>query len=357
MLSSPTTSDTELARQLLRAAPIVLYVYDVQKEKSVFQNRRLGELLGHAEDAAPESEWELLTHPDDAERFPQHRARLKTIAPGQTLNWEFRLRDAGGDWRWFLSRDTLLSSDPAGRPLLIVGSASDITEQKKAEQHKELLAEEMRHRARNLVAVVQAIGRMSRPKDQPDVNKFIDAFMGRLLTLLNTGGIVLSSAERRADLAEIATTALAPFETTGNRIRISGPGVSLLERTAGNLALALHELATNALKYGALSSEGGCVNVTWAFEGETKKFTLEWLETGGPPTSPPASEGFGGLVIRQAVARERNGRVNLDYAPEGLRCQFEMEISEGVREGLAGETPNDPSGGGNAAEVRSSPAI
>jgi PAS domain S-box-containing protein len=351
------TSDAELARQLLRAAPIVLYVYDVQREKGVFQNRRLGELLGHAEDGEAEREWQQFIHPDDAERFPQHRARLKTIAPGQALNWEFRLRDSGGDWRWFLSRDTLLSSDAAGRPLLIVGSAADITEQKKAEQHKELLAEEMRHRARNLVAVVQAIARMSRPKDQPDANKFIDAFMGRLLTLLNTGGIVLSSAERRADLGDIANAALAPFETTANRIHISGPGVRLLERTAGNLALALHELATNALKYGALSCEGGSVTVTWSFESETGKLTLEWLETGGPPTSPPAREGFGGLVIRQAVARERNGRISLDYAPEGLRCRFEMEIPEGNRERLAGETPNDPSGGGNAAEVRSSPAI
>jgi PAS domain S-box-containing protein len=328
MLSSHTTSDADLARQLLRAAPIVLYVYDVQKEKSVFQNRRLGELLGHAEDGEPESEWQRLIHPEDAQRFPQHRARLKDIAPGEALNWEFRLHDAGGDWRWFLSRDTLLASDAAGKPLLIVGSASDITEQKKAEQHKELLAEEMRHRARNLVAVVQAIGRMSRPKDQPDVNKYIDVFMGRLLTLLNTGGIVLSSAERRADLAEIANTALAPFETTGNRIRISGPPVRLMERTAGNLALALHELATNALKYGALSCEGGVVTVTWCFESATRQLVLDWHETGGPPTLPPASEGFGGLVIRQAVSRERNSRVSLDYALDGLRCRFEMEIPE-----------------------------
>jgi PAS domain S-box-containing protein len=328
MLSSPTTTDAELAHQLLRAAPIVLYVYDVQREKRIFQNRSLGALLGHAEDSEPETEWRRLIHPEDGERFSQHRARLKAIAPGEALHWEFRLRDAGGDWRWFLSRDTLLSADPAGRPLLIVGSASDITEQKKAEQHKELLAEEMRHRARNLVAVVQAIGRMSRPKNQPDVNKHIDVFMGRLLTLLNTGGIVLSSAERRADLAEIAKSTLAPFEAAGNRIRMSGPSVQLLERTAGNLALALHELTTNALKYGALSTENGSVSVTWTFEVATRSLVLDWRETGGPPTSPPASEGFGGLVIRQAVARERNGRVSLDFARDGLHCRFEMEILE-----------------------------
>ncbi len=328
MLGSSISSDAELAGQVLRAAPIVLYVYDVQQEKSLYQNRRFGELLGHAQDVGSGSEWEQLIHPDDAARFPQHRMRLKAVAAGQTLNWESTLRDAGGEWRWFLSRDALLSTDDAGKPLLIVGSASDISEQKKAEQHKELLAEEMRHRARNLVAIVQAIGRMSRPKDQPDVNKFIDVFMGRLVTLLNTGGIVLSSAERRADLVEIARATLAPFDMAPNRIRVNGPSVGLLERTAANLALALHELATNAIKYGALSNDHGAVSVQWTFDHGTRKLSLEWLETGGPPASPPASEGFGGLVIRQSVAREKNGSVHLDFTPAGLRCRIELEISE-----------------------------
>src|SRR5215472_16793660 len=98
------SSDADMARQLLSAAPIVLYVYDVQKEQSVFQNRPLRELLGLGDDGAPGSEWERLIHPDDARRFPEHRNRLKSIAPGQTLHWEFRMRDSAGDWRWFLSR-------------------------------------------------------------------------------------------------------------------------------------------------------------------------------------------------------------------------------------------------------------
>ena len=136
MLEVPISTDAELAQQLLSAAPIVLYVYDVQKEISVFQNRRLSDMLGHGEVDGTGSEWDRLIHPEDAERFPEHRARLKAIAPGQVLNWEFRLRDSTGEWRWFLSRDALLSSDGDGKPLLIVGSAADVSEQKKAEQHK-----------------------------------------------------------------------------------------------------------------------------------------------------------------------------------------------------------------------------
>jgi len=327
MSEVPISTDAELAQQLLSAAPIVLYVYDVQNEKSIFQNRRLSDMLGHGEADGTGNEWERLIHPEDAARFPEHRARLKTIQPGQTLNWEFRLRDSDGEWRWFLSRDALCSSDGDGKPLLIVGSAADVSEQKKAEQHKELLAEEMRHRARNLVAVVQAIGRMSRPRDQPEANKYIDVFMGRLLTLLNTGGIVLSSAERHADLAEIARTTLNPFEVASiNRIRVNGPSVELAERTAANIALALHELATNAVKYGALSNDEGSVSLIWTFASDAKKLSLEWIETGGPSVSAPTSEGFGGLVIRQSVARERHGNVTLDYASEGLRCRLEMEV-------------------------------
>jgi len=326
--------DAELARKVLEAAPTILYVYDVQKECSVFQNRRISDLLGLPQQPqdADANGWAAHVHPDDAARFPDHRARLKKIAPEQTLSWEFRMRDATGQWRWFLSRDSLLSSDDSGKPLLIIGSASDITEQKLAEQHKELLADEMRHRARNLVSIVQAIGRMSRPKNQPEANRYIDIFMGRLMTLLNTGGIVLSSAARTADLEAVVRATLAPFrsESLTTRITTGGPAVIVLERTAGGLALAIHELATNALKYGALSVETGAASLTWShsIRNERKYLTMVWKETGGPPVSAPTSEGFGGMVIRQSVAREAEGRVTLDYLPDGVCCRLEFRMPE-----------------------------
>jgi PAS domain S-box-containing protein len=321
--------DIALARRVLEAAPTVIYVYDLHRETSVFQNRRFGELLGHPpQDDERVSEWMAHIHPDDAKAFPEHRERLRTIRPGETLSWEFRMRDVAGGWRWFLSREALLAGDETGKPQLIAGSASEITEQKLAEQHKELLADEMRHRARNLVAIVQAIARMSRPKGQPEVNKYIDVFMGRLMTLLNTGGIVLSSTARTADLRAILETTLAPFGSDDIRARISmdGPEVVLSEHTAGGLALAFHELMTNAIKYGALSEEAGRISVSWSLaeseQGQT--FVMGWLETGGPAVKPPATEGFGGAVIRQSIARERAPKIALDYLPEGLSCRFEF---------------------------------
>jgi len=325
----PMTLDADLMRAVLQAAPTILYVYDVQEQRSIFQNRRFGELLGHPPSGEHQSEWTAFIHPDDANRFPAHREKLKAIRAGETLFWDFRMRDSKDVWRWFQSRDSLLSSDATGKPKLVVGSSSEITEQKDAELRKELLADEMRHRARNLVAIVQAIGRMSRPKDQPEVNKHLDAFMGRLLTLLNTGGIVLSSDTRTADLATIAETTLAPFgsEIPSSRMSINGPVIFLPERVAGGLALAFHELATNAVKYGALSVEGGAVSLTWTATetDEAAELEIVWKESGGPPVSPPSSEGFGGMVIRQSVAREPAGKITFDYAPEGLICRFVFE--------------------------------
>jgi PAS domain S-box-containing protein len=329
--AAPITPDADLARKLLEAAPTILYVYNVQNERGVFQNRRFGDFLGHAPSKSHSSDWTRFIHPDDGNKFPEHRKKLKSIRPGETLSWEFRMRDANNVWRWFQSRDSLLSSDTVGAPLLVIGSASEITEQKEAEQHKQLLADEMRHRARNLVAIVQAIGRMSRPKNQPEANRFIDVFMGRLLTLLNTGGIVLSSASRMADLEAIATMTLAPFgsDAVPSRISTTGPKVTLSERVAGGLALAFHELATNAVKYGALSVEDGAVSLTWTLDARNggDHLRIEWKEVGGPPASQPEAEGFGGMVIRQSVAREPDGKIDFQYAPEGFRCVFDFRMS------------------------------
>jgi PAS domain S-box-containing protein len=313
----------------LAAAPIVLYVYDVQNERSIFQNRRFGELLGHPAEDHALSEWQLFVHSEDAVRFPEHRKKLKTIAPGETLHWNFRMRAANGEWRWFMSKDTLMSADASGKPLLIIGSAADITQQKRAEELKDLLAGEMRHRAKNLAAVVEAIARQSRPKNNPVAAAHMDTFLGRLMTLLNTGDVVLASAARTADLAAVLGLALRPFipEDGPSRITLDGPPIDLSEHTAGGLALAAHELATNAVKYGALSVPEGKVMISWSVtpSGDARKVVLEWREAGGPPVTPPVKPGFGTRVVQQSVAHEPGAHVTLDYKPEGLHCRFEFE--------------------------------
>lgn len=322
--------DSAFAQHVLEAAPTVLYVYDVQNERSVYQNRRFGELLGHPDEPSSQSEWQRFIHPDDAKRFPEHRKRLKAIKPGEVLSWEMRMRDGAGEWRWFICRDALLSSDAAGKPLNIVGNATEITDQKQAEHHKDILAGEMRHRAKNFIPLVEGISRLSRPRNNPDTAAAIDAYTGRLMALLRTGDLILSSNSRRADLHAIIEATLAPFrdEDQPDRIATDGPVVALTERTAGALALAIHELATNAVKYGALSTQSGLVSLRWDLSSgtEAQRFAMEWQEAGGPPVSPPQSEGFGGRVIRHSVAQEPKGGIILDYLADGVRCRFEFDI-------------------------------
>lgn len=327
--AASTSVPADLALGILSAAPIILYVYDVQNERSIFQNRRFSELLGHPAEDPTVNEWQLFIHSDDAARFPEHRRKLKTITPGETMHWNFRMRAANGEWRWFMSKDALMRSDESGKPLLIIGSAADITQQKRAEELKDLLAGEMRHRAKNLAAVVEAIARQSRPKNNPVAAAHMDTFLGRLMTLLNTGDVVLASAARTADLGAVLKLALQPFmsDEGPRRITVNGPLVDLSEHTAGGLALAAHELATNAVKYGALSVAEGKVAVSWSVipKGDAKKVVLDWRESGGPSVTPPEKPGFGTRVVRQSVAHEPGAQVTLDYKPDGLHCRFEFE--------------------------------
>jgi PAS domain S-box-containing protein len=319
-----------LAHAALEKSPSIIYIYDVQAEKSVFQNRRFAELLGHSLDENPaENDWRRYIHEDDALGFPAHRARLKSIKPGEVLAWSFRMRHASGEWHHFAARDVLLETDDDGTPRLIVGNAANITDQKTMEERKNLLLGEMRHRSRNLVTLINAIGRQSMPRDQPDVVQFFEAFMGRMRALLATADTVLSSEERMADLRAVADTALAPFVGGAvARVSVEGPPVLVSENAAGNLALALHELATNATKYGALSRPEGSVALSWDVhtDGAKRTVVLEWRERGGPPVQPPSREGYGSRVIRNAL-RGNDTEVALDFHPEGVHCRIRFGLS------------------------------
>ncbi|MBV8801311.1 MAG: PAS domain-containing protein [Alphaproteobacteria bacterium] len=317
-----------LAQAALEQAPTIIYIYDVQAGKSIFQNRPFGQLLGYAPDGG--NDWQRFIHPEDAAAFPKHHQKLMSIQPGEVLTWHFRMRDVKGDWQHFLSRDVLLETDDTGAPRLIVGNASNITDQKAAEERKNLLLGEMRHRARNLVTLIDALGRQSMPRDNAAVAQFFDAFMGRMRALLETAETVLSSEQRMADLRAVAEKALAPFVNGENpRVRLQGPPVFVGESAAANLALVLHELATNATKYGALSGASGAVCLQWSVaepEG-ARRVALEWRETAGPEVKPPTRQGYGTRVIRNAL-RGSDTDVALNFEPEGVHCRIAFALPQ-----------------------------
>jgi PAS domain S-box-containing protein len=314
--------DPGFARAVLESTPAVIYVYDVQAEKSVYQNRRLSELLGHEPDPSKElTEWQSFIHPDDAARFPAHRERLKKIKDGETVIWEYRLRASDGTWRWFQSRDVLLSKN-AGGPLLVVGNSADISEQKETETRHALLVGELRHRSKNFGAIVNAIARQTAPKDETAAAPF-NALVARLTTLLKTGDLVLETEPRVAPLKTVLETTLKPFVGRQERIAIEGPEAALVEEAAGALALAMHELATNAMKYGALSNADGSISVAWTRDGA--KVELQWKERHGPTVRAPKSDGFGMRVIRLGAP---GGEVRVDFAPDGVCCSFTLSVCD-----------------------------
>lgn len=210
--------------------------------------------------------------------------------------------------------------------------ARDITELKRVRNQQALLLGEMQHRCRNLLAVIESLGRGSLPKGEPATEAFFNTFAGRVRALLTTGEIVISSTTREADLRAVALTALGPFLDTRNtpRVHIEGPPLQLSEHAAAGLALAFHELATNAIKYGALKSDQGKIDLIWSVRPDSagnKRIKIIWNEQAGKPISPPPKRGFGSRLIRSAVANEQNAQTEVVFDPTGLQCVFEFTTS------------------------------
>ena len=186
-----------------------------------------------------------------------------------------------------------------------------------AEQHRDLLARELDHRVKNLLATVQALARQSF-KDTETAKAPLQAFYGRLAVMSDAHKLLMAQHSESADIAAVIRTAVDPF-AGADRFELAGGTLELHAKAALSLAMAVHELCTNAVKYGALSVETGRVSVGWALL-ESHQFIITWRETGGPPVAPPGSRGFGTRMIERALAADLGASVTFDYAPTGLVC-------------------------------------
>ena len=202
--------------------------------------------------------------------------------------------------------------------------ARDISERRRAEEQRELLLGEMSHRTKNFAAVIDAIARQSRPKDNAAAAEVLDTFVNRLRALMVSGELVVGSTSRKAPLGELFRQILEPFENPNEKsaITMEGPALEVSEQTAGGLALAVHELATNALKYGALKSSNGRINLRWDY-GPNKLVLIEWKERGGlRPLTRPTRVGFGTRVIRTALSHDKQASTAVVFEPDGVRATF-----------------------------------
>src|ERR1700730_3320703 len=245
---------------------------------------------------------------------------------------EFRICRPDGGVRWCLGT-AAASRDSANQISRISGVTIDITDRKEAEERQSLLAREVDHRAKNALAVLHAIVCLTRADN---TKQYVAAVEGRIQALARVHSLLSDSRWRGANIAQLVQEELAPYRTPNfDRIRISGNGLSLQPSTAQALALALHELATNAAKYGALSSPPGGVEVGWDLNGASLE--LRWVEQDGPPVEHSGAGGFGIRVIKASVESQLDGSVELDWRREGLRCticiphQLKMEFPDRSR--------------------------
>ena len=201
----------------------------------------------------------------------------------------------------------------------------DLSERKKAEERQKVMINELNHRVKNTLATVTAIAAHTL-RSAPSPETFREAFEGRLTALSKTHDILNRTFWTGVGLRDLAQEELAPFSGGDEeRIEISGDDIVLGRVAAVTLGMAFHELAVNAAKYGALSVPGGRVQVSWRPCGPGR-LHLEWRESGGPPVHPPRRRGFGSRLIERALAAELRGQVQLDFAPEGVRCTMDMAL-------------------------------
>ncbi|MCJ2020040.1 PAS domain S-box protein [Methylobacterium sp. E-065] len=293
-------------------------------------NEALHTAHGHPPEAVdPAGDWWIAQiHPDDRARVNRS---IHAVIDGTGTAWsdEYRFRRADGTYADILDRGYVLR-DAAGKALRMIGAMLDISARRRAEEHQRLLAGELQHRVKNTLAMVQAIAAQTF-RNVTGAEAAREAFTARLISLGRAHDVLTQSSWTEAPIAEVVDGALSVHRgEAASRIRASGPNVPVAAKPALALALALHELATNAAKYGALSNDVGTVDLRWhvVLEDGLPRFVLTWSEQGGPPIlAQPTRRGFGSRLIERSFAAEVGGDVGLTYAPTGLTCRLEASLA------------------------------
>jgi two-component sensor histidine kinase len=243
---------------------------------------------------------------------------------------------------WMRIDCAVTERDAEGAPLRVSGVTVDVTaahraaealrdeidQRRRSEERQQMLVHELNHRVKNMLATVQSIARQSLGRSNHGVA--VD-FEERLMALAWAYEIITREQWSGASLRELIQRTLAPhLDRAGSRLTLEGPDLWLSPNRALTIALAMHELATNAVKYGALSDEAGRVAVRWRVleEAGGRQLCLDWTESGGPPVTPPARRGFGSRLVERSLAHDLQGQVTLSFEPEGVRCRVIAPLPE-----------------------------
>jgi PAS domain S-box-containing protein len=279
--------------------------------------------------------WRLFarTHPDDRD-VDEDLYRRQVAGDVGFYSLEKRFIRKDGRMIWIAVRSSTVR-DAYGGFLYGVRVVQDITDRKEAEERQKLLIDELNHRVKNTLATVQSLAtQTARGTDSPET--FRKAFEGRLIALSQAHDQLTRRHWKSADLRDIVAGATAPYLThSQNQIAIEGDGITVAPRVALTLALAMHELTTNAAKHGALSVPSGRIAVRWRVLRRPSRSPLlwfEWRERGGPPVVLPTRRGFGSRFIEGSVASELQGTARLNFDAAGLCCTMEIPIESTMLE-------------------------
>jgi len=291
----------------------------------------LERLIGMQWPAYAGTNWLASVHPDD-------RARLRPAGPYKDVtvqSAEIRLKDpASGDWRWHTMRAVPLL-DEDGEVAEWISILTDVHERKLSGEQQDMMVGEARHRLKNLMTIIDSLVKSSRPRNaDATVDAYQKKLSGRLHALSAASDLALAGNYGSMNAREVIAATLAPFlETESARLTFGGPDLSLNQATGGSLALGVHELTTNAIKHGALSVPEGRVDFHWTVtaNGGDSRVEMVWKESGGPPPKKPERDGYGARVISFIPSREKNGKVTMDFPPDGYVCRIAFTLSEETR--------------------------
>ncbi|SHF88064.1 PAS domain S-box-containing protein [Loktanella atrilutea] len=290
-----------------------------------YYNQRWYDFTGVPEGCTDGDAWNGMFHPDDQERaWGAWRESLKT---GQPYEIEYRLKHKSGKYRWVLGRAQPMR-DMSGNITRWYGSCTDIHDIKVAQEQRQLMLGEMNHRVKNTLAMVHAmVSQTLRQADTLDDARI--AIQSRISMMSAAHDRLVKSTWTETQIAEVVEAALIPHRTGLGRIGVTGPNLPIGSKQALALTMALHELATNATKYGALSTDQGRIDIAWHVSQEDADagFAFSWRESGGPEVMTPTRRGFGSRMIERALAGYFTGAAELAYNRGGLTFNLTAPLS------------------------------
>ena len=308
-------------QQALAGGQVVAFTWDLTTGQSQ-RSENASQVLGLEPQVATReqlSDFVARVHPEDRGYFVTQVKGLCPDKPSYSSSFRFIRPDGREIW---LEETGTAEFDATGRHLRIKGLTRDVTERKRSEERQRMLVRELDHRVKNVLASVATIAQRTR-EGSTSIDEFLQTFDGRIQSLANAHALLSRSHWEGVNLAKLVCSELAPCVGEGTA-SIEGPEVLLTAEATQAIAIVLHELVTNASKYGALSTPLGRITVRWDWRGAKEGLSLEWTEANGPAVAVPSQTGYGIRAIQRLIPHELGGTVDLTFEASGLRCRIEL---------------------------------